>query len=113
MLIAILAHKWSESLTVGISFITAEIEIKKSIYYMFIFTLFTPLGIFLGQLFTNEYAIGIANAISAGTFLYISTAEIIVEEFSIAKDKFWKFISYTIGIIFILFITQLENILGT
>ncbi len=31
MFLAIIAHKWSEALTVGISFVTADIEIHKSI----------------------------------------------------------------------------------
>lgn len=28
MIIAIVAHKWSEALTVGISFVSAEIDVK-------------------------------------------------------------------------------------
>jgi len=31
---------------------------------------------------------------SAGTFIYISSSEIIVEEFSISKYKIWKYMFY-------------------
>ena len=37
-------------------------------------------------------------ALSAGTFLYISCGEIIIEEFAIAKNKFVKFLFYLGGI---------------
>ena len=36
--------------------------------------------------------------VSAGTFIYIATAEIIVEEFSITDDKFKKFFGFLLGI---------------
>ena len=67
--IAIIAHKWSEALTVGISFVSAGIEDKKSIWFMVIFTLFTPFGIIFGAILSNasDNVQGIANAISAGT----------------------------------------------
>lgn len=55
--------------------------------------------------------IGIANAVSAGTFLYISCGEIIVEEFAIAKNKFIKFFAYCLGILFISFLGKIEQLL--
>lgn len=50
-------------------------------------SIFTPLGILLGMLLfsINNNIAGICKALSAGSFLYISCAEIIVEEFSISK----------------------------
>ena len=85
MILAILAHKWSEALTIGISFINADLEIRRGIQYMIFYAFITPLGILLGSLLrslNNEFITGIAKALSAGTFLYIACSEIIVEEFS-------------------------------
>lgn len=48
ILIAVLAHKWSEALTVGISFVTAQIPNSKAVGYMIFFSFITPLGILLG-----------------------------------------------------------------
>ena len=40
-------------------------------------------------------------AIAAGTFIYISAAEIIVEEFSVSNHKWIKFFCYLIGLLLI------------
>lgn len=112
MIIAIVAHKWSEALTVGISFVSAEIKISKSIKYMIFYTLITPIGILLGYFvhkIGNETVVGIFKAISAGTFIYISCGEIIVEEFSVSKNKLMKFVFYSLGIAFISLLSLLPE----
>ena len=111
MFIAMIAHKWSEALTVGISFVSAEIDIKKSTLMIVFLACITPLGVFIGYLIstTSDFVIGIAQAMSAGTFIYISCAEIIIEEFAISKHKFPKFVFYLLGIIFIGFVGTLEG----
>lgn len=48
MIVAIVAHKWSEALTVGISFVSAEIPMKESLHYMIFYSFITPIGIVLG-----------------------------------------------------------------
>ena len=48
MIIAIAAHKWSEALTVSISFVTANIQVKQAIGYIVFYSFITPLGIALG-----------------------------------------------------------------
>lgn len=57
MIIAILAHKWSESLTVGVSFVSAEIKTSRAMKFIIFYTLITPLGIFLGY-FINKIGNG-------------------------------------------------------
>lgn len=112
MIIAILAHKWSEALTIGISFINAEIEISKGIQYILFYSLITPLGILLGSFLSSlndDRITGVAKALSAGTFLYISCSEIIVEEFSISKHKGLKFFFYLLGIVFVICLGFLEH----
>jgi zinc transporter 1/2/3 len=53
-----------------------------------------PLGIALGWILSNsgELVIGVMMSISAGTFLYIATMEVLTEEFS---DKRFRFLKYS------------------
>lgn len=111
MFIAMIAHKWSEALTVGVSFVSAQIDPKRSAYMIIFLACITPIGVFIGYLIStmSDTIIGIALAISAGTFIYISCAEIIIEEFAISKNKFTKFLFYLLGIVFIGFVGTLEG----
>jgi zinc transporter ZupT len=45
LMIAILAHKWAESLTLGLSFTKAETKKSTFMKMIFIFASFTPIGI--------------------------------------------------------------------
>ena len=71
-------------------------------------SILSPLGQILGMFLNSmsDKIQGVFMAISAGTFLYIATAEIIIEEFSFAKYKYVKFGLYCVGILFICLITQ-------
>lgn len=110
MFIAIAAHKWCDSLVVGISFVAAELPFKMALSLTVFLSFFTPMGILFGYLASeNKVITGVFQALSAGTFLYISCAEIIIEEFAIADKKFWKFLMYTLGILFIVVMGQLEH----
>lgn len=71
-----------------------------------------PLGISIGWILSSNRVIivSIFYAISAGTFLYISTIEVIVEEFNVARYKLFKFLAFLIAIGFISSIWFLEQI---
>ena len=71
----------------------------------------SPLGQILGMLMEslNPKVQGVFMSISAGTFIYIATAEIIIEEFSFAKNKYLKFLLYIVGILFIVLITEFAD----
>ena len=102
MLMAIIAHKWAESMTVGISFAKhlKDIGVKQSLFILFLFSLFTPLGILQGIMLSssNQKFNAVLMGLSAGTFVYIAASEIIVEEFNVGRHKCWKFISYLMGV---------------
>ena len=102
--IAILLHKWAEALTLGISFAKGEVEKKHAYAMICIFGSASPLGIALGWAFSgySELLSGIFMAIAAGTFIYISAAEIIVEEFSVSAHKWIKFFCYIFGLVLII-----------
>ena len=99
LLVAILAHKWAESLALGISFFKSGTESHIFIKMIVIFSLFSPSGIIIGILFTSAgYLIeGILLSVSGGTFLYVSASEVIVEEFAITKYKYKKYAFYLLG----------------
>ena len=111
LFIAITAHKWSDALIIGISFVAAKIEFKYAIRYMIFYAILTPLGVIIGYFVQQAHhpkLNGVVKTISAGTFIYLSCVEIINNEFASAKDKYWKFLCYMIGIIFIALIGLLE-----
>lgn len=68
-----------------------------------IFAASTPVGIMVGWWLSNtsELLSGIFMAIAAGTFIYISAAEIVVEEFSVSKHKWVKYLFFLIGVFLI------------
>ena len=97
--IAIVAHKWAESFTLGISFSKSSTEKGSYIRMIILFAVFTPIGILLGLLVISADPLtqGIFLAISAGTFIYISASEVIVEEFAITKYRFQKYFLFLCG----------------
>lgn len=79
LLIAIAAHKGSESFALCVLLLKHQLSFTKIVDMIVFFSLMTPLGIVLGTLVTHsttdnhELIAGIFNAFAAGTFLYIST----------------------------------------
>ena len=80
LLIAIIAHKGSESFALCTILLRHELPFKQIIFIVVFFALMTPLGILGGAginllALTNhgELIAAIFNAFAAGTFLYIST----------------------------------------
>ena len=70
------------------------------------FTFFTPVGILIGMYFSKSGFLieGIMLSISSGTFVYVSTSEVIVEEFSSKGSKHLKYLNYLNYINFLLMI---------
>jgi len=102
-LIAIMSHKWAEGFSLGVSFKKANTPPNLFLLLLVIFCIFTPIGaiIGLGLSQTNDLVVSIFFALSAGTFLYVSASEVIVEEFAISKNKFSKYVMYLLGGVFI------------
>ena len=114
MLGAILAHKWAESLTLGISFVRAGTQKKQFLTMALIFGAIGPLGVVIGWVL-SEVAIslvqGIFLALSTGTFLYVACTEVIVEEFD-GDHRFLKFGLYLIAAALIVALTIFEHLFG-
>ena len=73
LFLAIAAHKWAASLTLGISFVKAGLDKKQLIISVLIFAFIGPVGVAFGLILSetaNDYLQGIFLAISVGTFFY-------------------------------------------
>lgn len=77
---------------------------------LILFTVFTPIGILSGMLLsdTNPIIEGLFLAISAGTFLYVSASEVIVEEFALTRYRFQKYFLFISGGVFVALISYME-----
>ncbi|HAT2066737.1 TPA: ZIP family metal transporter [Legionella pneumophila] len=78
LFLAIITHKWAESLAIAIQLNKSSMSTRKSMVFFFFFSLMTPLGIYFGWYFghgveTNSLFDPILIAASAGTFLYLGT----------------------------------------
>ena len=75
-----------------------------------LFSLTTPAGIVVGIIISGMSSIleAVFLSISAGTFLYISASEVIVEEFSVGGNKILKFVGFLFGSVIIAFFTVFE-----
>lgn len=114
LFLAIVAHKWAASLTLGISFVKAGIAKKQLIIMVLIFAFIGPVGVAIGLILSetaNDYLQGIFLAISVGTFIYIACSEVLVEEFENPNNKYIKFIMFMVGGIFIGGLSLLELVL--
>jgi zinc transporter 1/2/3 len=107
---AILLHKWAEAFALGISFYKSGKEKNIFIKMILIFTLFGPLGIIIGMIFSDAGSLikGIMLGISGGTFIYVAASEIIVEEFSLSKKIHIKYLWFICGGILTFLLTFIE-----
>lgn len=107
---AILLHKWAEAFALGISFYKSGTEKNIFIKMIIIFTLFGPLGIIIGMIFSDAGSLikGIMLGISGGTFIYVAASEIIVEEFSLSKKIHIKYLWFICGGILTFLLTFIE-----
>ncbi|EAR98829.1 metal cation transporter, ZIP family protein (macronuclear) [Tetrahymena thermophila SB210] len=112
--LAILVHKWAEGLVLGLALKQSKMNINRATIMVIIQSTMNPLGICIGWgLSGNGYLInGILMSISAGTFIYIATQEIIAQEFNKNRYQVCKFFFFLIGVGFIsslYFIEQATN----
>ena len=102
--IAIIAHKGSAALALGISMRKAGFMKPLHLKVVALFTIMTPSGIIIGSILSNIFSDsisreleGVFDSLAAGTFLYVSVLDIIEEEFSIPGNEWLKFLSIIMG----------------
>jgi len=105
LFIAIIAHKGGAAFALGISMIRGGVLKRRHIKAILLFSIMTPLGIFLGSALsrafgssTGQILEGVFDSLAAGTFIYVAVLDVIEEEFSIPGNEFLKFFSIIVGL---------------
>ncbi|KAL4449823.1 hypothetical protein ABPG74_008196 [Tetrahymena malaccensis] len=101
--LAVLAHKWAEGLVLGLALKKSNMKVKKAYLMIAVQAAMNPIGIAIGWILSDSGSLvsGILMSISAGTFIYISTQEVIAEEFSKIRYQVTKFLFYLLGVGFV------------
>ena len=105
ILIAVLAHKGTAAFALGVSMLRSKMDRKKFLTIIAFFSLMTPLGLFLGYLFSiwlsgnaEQIFEAFFDALAAGTFIYIAIIDILEEEFSFKSKNLLKFVLVLAGL---------------
>jgi len=107
ILLAILSHKWVESLSLGIIMIKTGVSQSGFSVIMVTFSAIAPLGVGIGVLAEGSVphvVVTVFNALAMGSFVYIGTTEIISEEFSATPSlriRILKFVFLLLGCVVI------------
>ena len=114
LLIGLLADKWAEGLSLGITLVKSNIKFKNYLIMIIIFSLMSPIGILIGLLATlseSKIIEAIFLGMTSGTFIYISICDILIEEFieEESNNKNIKFLFFILGGIFIFFLNLYEH----
>jgi zinc transporter 1/2/3 len=114
LFVAIILHKWAESLSLAITFLNNNFEQQKAKQYIFFFSLTGPLGIICGWIlsYISKILAAVFFSISSGTFIYITMMEVLPDEFAVEeerKHKWIKFILFNVGFIIITSIWFMES----
>ena len=114
LFIALIIHKWAEAFALGILFVKAKFS--KKFYYLIIilFAIIGPIAVGIGIVLsetTNELVEGIFLSISTGTFFYVSSSEVIIEEFSTPDKRYIKFFLYLFGCVLAAGLSLLEYLM--
>jgi zinc transporter 1/2/3 len=96
--LAIIINKLIVGLLIGINLKKVNTDRRTYIKFILLFAIFTPLGILIGMFASkNHMSRAIMISISSGCFIYVSTSVVVIEEFTISKHKFIKYISFLFG----------------
>jgi len=106
LFVAIMLHKWAESLSLAITFLNNGFDPVIAKRYILFFSLTAPCGIICGWIlsYISKVLAAIFFSISSGTFIYITLMEVLPDEFDVEeekKHKWIKFILFNVGVFFI------------
>jgi len=96
---AIVAHKGLATFTLATCFIKAGCPTCSLVFYIGLFSLVTPLGIFCGSLISSadNTTNGILVGLAGGSFLYIGVLEVLSKEMEHSSDKIYKLLMLVLG----------------
>ncbi|KAL4505217.1 hypothetical protein ABPG72_016284 [Tetrahymena utriculariae] len=112
--LAVLVHKWAEGLVLGLALKQSKMNLGKATIMVAIQAAMNPMGIGIGWALSDagDLVSGILMSISAGTFLYIATQEVIAQEFSKNRYQIVKFLFFLVGVGFISSLFFVEQATG-
>lgn len=100
-LLAILLHKPVEALILGGLLVQSKASNHHYILFSVVLGLITPVGTMIGLLISKleipDPVIGLLTGLTIGSFLFISTTEIIADEFRNVINRWAYFVSYLVG----------------
>lgn len=88
--VAIASHKSAAAFSVGTQFLRCGVkDVKTMALFMLVFAAITPVGILIGYFAesTSPPASAVLEGISAGTFIYVGTIEVVGDEFENTTEK--------------------------
>ena len=88
--VAIASHKSAAAFSVGTQFLRCGVkDVKTMALFMLAFAAITPVGIVIGYFAesTSPAAAAVLEGISAGTFIYVGTIEVVGDEFENTTEK--------------------------
>ena len=109
--VSILAHKAPAAFSLTSLFLLGKMSRMKSFWLLVIFSLMTPLGaLLLGPIFSDisAAALGYFTGITAGTFLYIATGEMLPEVFHTRENRWTKLLLLLLGVVIMAYLGTME-----
>ena len=103
LMVSILIHKFAEAMSISVALTKSQMEFSKIWKFIALFAFATPLGTTIGILLdqANEMVGIVFTSMAGGTFIYVACSELIVEEFSLPGNRWWKLLAFIIGATFI------------
>lgn len=103
--LAVIAHKSLAAFALGLEFVSHRVPRPKFLCFITLFSLMTPIGIWIGSLTVtgtsedgkDSLASGICTALSGGTFLFVAVMETIPQELQNRQDQLCKSIALCLG----------------
>jgi zinc and cadmium transporter len=107
--IAIIAHKATAAFSLSTIFRLAEFSKKKTLSLILSFSVMTPLGALISLPFISslkDLSLAIPTGLTAGTFLYVATLDLLPEAFHSDRERVSTFV-WLISGVFVMFLIKL------
>lgn len=107
-LTAVIAHKIPESFSLSTLLIKSTMKNKHVVWFLLLYCLMTPLGIFMAEyslhLSVNS-SLNALIAVSTGTFIYIATSDLLPQAHQTGRKRFVHLALFIIGL-FVIYILE-------
>ncbi|CDW89019.1 zip zinc transporter family protein [Stylonychia lemnae] len=111
LMLSILIHKFAEAMSVSIALQKSFSEFRQLLKFIILFAIATPLGTSLGLILNNAPKLVniIFVSLAGGTFVYVACSELIIEEFTMPGNRWFKLLAFILGAVLIGSLLFFEN----